>query len=61
MTETPASRLRQATKQIRLAEEALEDDALSEDLQEAISLLDDVKGEIGDEPDGHPIGFSRRG
>lgn len=48
MPETPASRLRQASKQIHLAEEALEDDPLSDDLQEAISIVEGVRGEISD-------------
>lgn len=63
MAETPASRLRQATKQIRLAQEGLEDDASAADLDEAIGLLEGVRGEIGDADDDHcpPIGSTRRG
>lgn len=51
MTETPASRLRQASKQIHLAEDGLEDDSLTDDLQEAILLVEGVRGEISDAND----------
>lgn len=51
MTETPQSRLRQASKQMHLAADGLEDPSLADDLHEAIALVEDARSELGDSDD----------
>lgn len=43
---TPPTRLDEARKQIRLAKDELEDESLTDDLQDALALIENVQREL---------------